>query len=131
MGTGFPHRVYSYSFRDNDPHGWFGETPESIKGIRISEYESNYLGGILMKSKIHIKLLAAASSAFPGAVYNIVVVECTSEYGEELVHVKLPGGAEHFVSVLIRPRPHHNPVVICLQDGVIGPKLCLGAETWR
>ena len=24
MGAGFPHRVYSYSFRDNDPHGWFG-----------------------------------------------------------------------------------------------------------
>ena len=62
-------------------------------------------------------------SALAGAIRNVIVVECPGQHSDELSHVELPGGTEHLIPVLIRPRSHHDPVVICLQDGVIGPKV--------
>ena len=51
------------------------------------------------------------------------VQEAEDAVRDELSHVELPGGTEHLVPVLIRPRSHHDPVVVCLQDGVICPKV--------
>ena len=75
MGTSFPHRVYSYSFRDNDPHGWFGilwiylSNSVGWRGIEAVVYEF----GITARNKHGFSIISAtAQFSAPDAFFGSV-----------------------------------------------------------